>query len=192
MTDRNTTEMDQPAVAAPALAMSAHDRQVLRGLAARVAELAAREGEAAKRELWLRHNALKPTRPLVVCSPENAWNEILPPEVIECEDAMARGWETQLRQQIFWGERMGDDTPIEPVFMVYAIAHESGWGVQELRHESGLAGGSYSWEAPIREWADMERLRPCEVRIDEEATRGIFELAGEVFDGLLEVRYGGY
>ena len=43
----------------------------------------------------------KPRRPIVF--PENAWHEILPPEQIQCTDAIARDWELVLRQQnLLW------------------------------------------------------------------------------------------
>jgi hypothetical protein len=38
--------------------ISPRDREILRGLAARVAEVASRPIEAEKRELWYRHNSL--------------------------------------------------------------------------------------------------------------------------------------
>ena len=47
------------------LDFSANDRQILKGLAQQVAELIARPIEAEKRELWYKHNALKPTRPVI-------------------------------------------------------------------------------------------------------------------------------
>ena len=62
------------------LTLTPADRAILRRLAGEVAELAARPIEAEKRELWYRHNALQPTRPLVFCDPENGWNEIITPD----------------------------------------------------------------------------------------------------------------
>ena len=44
------------------VSISPADRDVLRGLAERVARLAARPAEAAKRELWYAHNDLKSTQ----------------------------------------------------------------------------------------------------------------------------------
>ena len=60
--------------------ISESDGQILRALAAEVAELAARPIENEKRDLWYRHNALEATRPLIFCDPENGWNEIFPPD----------------------------------------------------------------------------------------------------------------
>ena len=64
------------------LSISALDRDVLRSLAAQVAELAARPIEDEKRDLWYRHNALEPTRPLIFCDLENGWKEIVAPAVL--------------------------------------------------------------------------------------------------------------
>jgi len=55
------------------------DRGILRELAAQVAEEAALPAQQAKRELWRRHNDLEATRPVVLCDPENGWNEIRAP-----------------------------------------------------------------------------------------------------------------
>ena len=66
------------------------ERQLLRSLGGQVAELAARPIEDEKRKLWLRHNALQPTRPVIFCDPENGWNEIIRPEHLACESELAR------------------------------------------------------------------------------------------------------
>ena len=67
----------------PPLEVSPADRQVLRRLAGEVAALAARTVEVEKRRLWTDHNALRPTRPLIFCDPENSWHEIIPPDSLE-------------------------------------------------------------------------------------------------------------
>src|SRR5271157_4653976 len=54
-----------------AVFISPSDRETLRGLASRLAELAARPGETEKREQWVAHNALATPRPLVLVDPEN-------------------------------------------------------------------------------------------------------------------------
>ena len=91
------------------LTFSLAERETLRGLAAEVASLAARPIEDEKRDLWRRHNALQPTRPLVFCDPENGWQEIIPPSRLACTSALARQWEMHLRKEVFWGAQMRDD-----------------------------------------------------------------------------------
>ena len=72
--------------------ISPAEREVLRHLAGEVASIADRLIEDKKRDLWYRHNALEPTRPVIFCDPENGWNEIIPPDDLECASELARRW----------------------------------------------------------------------------------------------------
>ena len=101
------------------LAMTAEDRAVLRRLAERVAAIAAtpangRDPPPVDQDstAWKR-----PGRP-VFCDPENGWNEIITEAQMQCRGKLARRWEMDLRKEIFWGEVMGDDKPVEPCFNV--------------------------------------------------------------------------
>ena len=122
------------------LKFTSADAQLLRTLAGRVAELAARPGEADKRRLWQAHNDLQPTLPLIFCDPENGWNEIITADQLHCTGELARGWEMRLRKEIFWGETMGDDRVVEPYFDVAHIHHDSGWGMNEKRSAASTVG----------------------------------------------------
>ncbi len=167
--------------------ISQHDRLVLRELAKRVAELVARPVEAEKRELWYRHNALEPTRPLVFCDPENGWNEILTPDMLQCEGGLARGWEWHLRRELFWGEQMRDDRVIQPYFDVGHVYTETDWGLRETRI-GGQGGGSWRWEAPLKSYNDMDKLHFPQITVDDEATDEVFQLAQETLGDILQVR----
>lgn len=178
----------QPArQSAPLPTIEGNDRQVLRRLAGRVAELAARPGESVKRDLWYRHNALQPTRPLVFCDPENGWHEIIPPANLACVGDLARAWEFRLRQEVFWGAQMGDDRVIEPWFDVAHVHTDTGWGLQEIK-AGGEDGGAYTWEAPLHDYADVTRLHFPQVSVDHAATAALVELAQATLGDLLTVR----
>ncbi len=166
------------------------ERRLLRELAARVAAVAARPRQEEMRRLWLRHNRLEPTRPLIICDPENGWNEIIRAGDLACSSRLARHWEMVLRKELFWGERMLDDRPIEAVFHLGYTATDSGYGVEE-RYVQNAPGGSYSWIPALRSRADLDRLRVPRIQMDQETTRAAAELAREVFDGLLSVRLTG-
>jgi hypothetical protein len=77
--------------------ISTGDTDILRRLASRLAQLAARPEEAGKRELWYQHNALASRRPLVLADPENGWNEIVRLDSLQCRGDLARRWEMVLR-----------------------------------------------------------------------------------------------
>mgnify|MGYP005848740969 CR=1 FL=1 len=166
--------------------ISSRDREILRALGRRVAELAARDIEREKMELWRRHNGLENVRPVIFCSPENGWGEIIRPEDLQCETGVGRAWENHLRMEIFWAEEIKDDRVTSQSFVHGMHFTETGWGVQEKRI-GGDHGGAYTWEAPIRDLDDLSVLQYPDVTPDREATDRSLNLAHEVFDGILPV-----
>jgi hypothetical protein len=169
------------------VAIASADRAVLRALAARVAALAARPAEMEKREAWYALNALKPTRPLLLVDPENGWNEIVTPASLECRGPLARRWEMVLRKELFWGESVRDDKPIEALFEVGYTFTDTEWGVQETYH-GGASGQSYAWEGAITSPADVEKIGVPRIEVDWRTSHETLALACEVFSGLLRVR----
>ena len=170
------------------LTISTTDRATLRELANKVADLAARPIEQEKRDLWIRHNALEATRPLIFCDPENGWNEIILPKMLECEGELARTWEMRLRKEIFWGVEMRDDRVIEPTFDVSHVYSESDWGMLPVKI-GGQDGGAYRWDPPLKDYdADFERLRFPQITVDDETTARVVERASETLGDLLTVR----
>lgn len=168
--------------------ITASDKQILRQLAGHVAHLAARPIEQEKCDLWYRHNALGTTRPLIFCDPENGWNEIITPDSLGCEGVLAREWESRLRKEIFWGEKMGDDRVVAPNFKVAHVWRESNWGLDTVRI-GGEDGGAYTWDAPLKNYAVFEKLRFPQITIDSQATQRHLELAEEIFGDLLAVQF---
>lgn len=165
-------------------------RKVLRELAAKVAELAARPIEQEKRKLWYSHNGLEATRPVIFCDPENGWKEIITERDLKCSGELARRWEFQLRREIFQGESMGDDKVIEAVFNIQIAHEESDWGMKEIR-EGGENGGAYHWVSPLQDYNDLDKLRFPEIVVNYDKTEQLVNLAKDIFGDLLEVRRKG-
>ena len=173
------------------LAMQAREKDVLRELAEQVAILAALPMMKEKRELWRRHNRLEKTRPVIFCDPENGWNEIITERQLQCKTKIARRWEMNLRKEIFWGEEMCDDRPVEAVFNVPYTCSADDWGV-EIKYHMPEQHGSYVWESPIKDYVrDLQRLHPLTFEIDWNVSKACFQLASEIFDGILAVRQKG-
>ena len=180
----------QPAklLSGESLNFSPVERQLLRSLAGEVAELAARPAEQRKRQLWLDHNALRPTRPVVFCDPEPSWSEIIPPDSLTCANPTARAWEFHLRREIFWGAQMNDDRVVLPSFDVAHVHAEPDWGAAERMIETAGEGRTaYAWEAPIRCEADWDQIHVPVLRVDFAATNRLVELAAELIGDLLPV-----
>jgi hypothetical protein len=164
--------------------ISKHDCAILKSLAQRVAELAHRPIEQAKRELWTRHNTLEETRPLIFCDPENGWNEIITAGDLRCEGNLARNWEFRLRKEIWWGECMNDDRVIEPFFRVAHVYTESDWGMHEEK-VGGQHGGAFTWTAPLKFRSDFARLHFPKIDVDFDASSRVLNLANDVFGDVL-------
>ena len=111
------------------LAFDDKEKEVLRRLAAQVAEIAERPVMKQKKLLWTAHNDLKTEEPVVFIDPENGWNECIPAHTLECRDPLARVWEMSLQKQIFWADKMRDDKVIEPYLDVPYSYWDTGWGV---------------------------------------------------------------
>jgi hypothetical protein len=85
---------------------------------------------------------------------------------------------------------MGDDRIIEPFFNIHYVYNESDWGMQETK-VGGINGGSYRWEAPLKDYKDLGRLHFPKIKVDYEQTGKLFALAAEVFGDYLTVRLRG-
>ena len=164
---------------------------VLRELARKVAELAHKPEMDVKRNLWLMHNKLQTLQPVVFCDPENGWNEIITDAQIKCKSKLARRWEMNLRKEIFWGEEMNDDRPVEAFFNAPYTVSSDNWGFEIVRHRTSESG-SFVWDSPIQDYSkDLKKLHPLTFEIDWETTNKCFDLAREVFDDILSVRLKG-
>lgn len=173
------------------IAIEKFEVEILRTLARKVTELAHNPEMDVKRKLWVMHNKLQTLQPVVFCDPENGWNEIITDVQIKCKSKLARRWEMNLRKEIFWGEEMGDDRPVEPNFNVPYTVSSDNWGFEIVRHRTSESG-SFVWDSPIQDYEkDLNKLHPLTFEIDWKTTNACFDIAREVFDGILSVRLKG-
>lgn len=147
------------------------DVQILRELASKYAEVAARPIQTERRDLWRKHNSLKKTRiPVHVRGfPEHE----IPEMKLVCEDPFYRRHEHQLRWFLFQ-DSIGDDYVFTP--WITQRAHvisppHSIWGVPIGRIPSPEGHrGSWMFDPPIRNLEDIDKLAVPHHAIDEEAT----------------------
>lgn len=105
--------------------------------------------------------------------------------------SLARRWEVVLRKELFWGEKLKDDKPIEAYFDIGYTYSENDWAGENSLFRGGKEGGSYVWDAPIKSIDDLDKIKLPEIEIDYKITQETLDLAREVFEGLLEVRLKG-
>jgi hypothetical protein len=175
------------------MVVSGKDRDILRRLGARLAEIAADPVMDELRDLWRRLNALAAERPMIltetfaVAKDGDEMREVIPQE---CEGEWARVIERALRDKILHFEFVGDDAVVEPRITYETVVESSGYGLEETyEYGQGEHGrGSYVWEPPIRNLAEeLPRLSRRSYRVNEEWTARKRELLEHVFDGILPV-----
>ena len=144
------------------------DIAILRELARRYMDVCHKPVQQERRDLWRRHNSLKPTRPLIYVRAW-AWKE-MPQSRCECEDPFYREYEDFFRRRLFW-DTLDDDSIFEPWVTVNAVKKlppEGIWGLPVPKTYSDKGG--FRWEPPIKKLEDAERLAVPSHVIDEEAT----------------------
>ena len=169
------------------MTISARDRQILRELGSRLAEIAAHPIQAERAGRWRRHNDLQPERPLVLVFPEGAWREMLPRAEMRCESGIAQDYEYDLRVRLYYREHLRDDNVIEDTIYTPVVWRHTGWGLEGETSRTVDPQGAFRIEPVLNTEADVDRLQIPEVTVDWEATEERRALLAEVFDGILPV-----
>ena len=161
--------------------ISHRDKNILRDKAKKMLEISKLDEQEKKKALWYEHNELKTKMPVIFVDPENGWNEIILENQLKCEGILAKRWELVLSKEIFWGEHIKDDKPIEPNFYIGYTFYETDWGISGKFH-GGKNGGSYTWDSVITKQSDIKKLNFKRIILDYKTTLKTFELARSVFD----------
>lgn len=167
------------------------DAEVVRALAEKYAEIAAKPVQEERRVLWRDLNSLKPTRPLVLAT-YGMWNvwcrEVFGDDTLVCEDPACREYERYLRMLVFQDE-VGDDFIVEPWITLRAAMRRASpgmWGVP-YAHAAPQEGGSWKFDPPLKDWADMAKLTPPVHAVDEAKTAHDAERFRDIVGDLVEV-----
>ena len=172
---------------------SKQDVAIVRGLAARVAEIAALPVQEEKRTLWRQLNALQPQRPMVMID-QVCWNEMNLDEELTlcCVDPECRGWEERLRLILYQWRHFPVDMVVEPFVRVSKAIHNTGFGVA-VRQEiavtdptSAVVGHKFVNQFLTDE--DLVKIQMPRISHNAAETARRLAAAGELFEGLLEVR----
>jgi hypothetical protein len=165
--------------------VSDRDRDIVRGLARKVAELAALPVQQERIRLWKVFNALKPERPMVLAFPEGGWRDLVNDSHMQCTDPELRQVEWNLRSRVFQHEQIGDDQVVTDRWHVSVCVRYGGYGMHETRRQTD-ALGSWKWDPPLKDPADVEKLHIRSVEVDWEETerqRAWYdELLGDILD----------
>jgi hypothetical protein len=176
--------------------VDAKDREIIRELAGRVAEIAALPAQQETIAGWKALNRLEPVRPMVSID-QIPWHEMdVDGELaLQTEDPFCRRIETTLRRELYRWKHMPADWAIDPVIDVPKVIHGAGFGIETIEKtavtdaRNDVVGHYYIDQLQTEE--DLDKIRYPEVGLDEEATALAEAKARELLDGLLEVRMQG-
>ena len=192
--------------------ITANEREVIRDLAKRLAELANQPIMEERRKLWYAHNDLKTDQPVIDCSPEGAWREIVTPESLVCEDPVAREIEWTLRARIYRAEVINDDVPAEMRWDCRKRISDTGWSIEGRQAHNAFTNESvhvptistinpfwrkdYKFDPLIsddemEEGGIEELLVAPKVIYDEEGSKRDLEIHQDLLGDILDVHWCG-
>jgi hypothetical protein len=174
--------------------LSPKEREVLRRLAHRKAEIAHSAANAQRRDAWYRLDSGEGSRPMILAEPFGVRDAVqwMAPDALECQSDWARGIERWFHCELYLVETLKDDHVLEPVYNVPWAIKQSDYGVQVVNHHGqgeGVTLGAKRWDAPIQDLEkDFEKLKPRTFSVDREATRERCAQFEDLFGDILNVR----
>lgn len=174
------------------MAISIKDRDILRSLAKKQAELAATDKNKKLYADWMKHGAFAgDSRPMIRVELGTFADDILPP-LQRCEGEEARGIERMLLSGMVNFELFGDDTLVPSRINVPLRGSFLPFGLEEKRIGDPNGGVAYRFEPWLRDLEDdFHVLGPSVYKIDREAHAKRLAFFQELFGDILPVVAGG-
>jgi len=174
------------------------DKEILRGLAEKVAGIAALEEQNVTVEKWKRLNDMKLVRPMVYIY-QIPWWEMMNEDselILRTGDEKARKMEENLLQTIYLWNHMRADMVVEPHYTVpECIINNTGFGVAVEREIVPSNGGkgvpSSHYRIQISGEADIEKIKTPVVSCDYAGAEREYEWTSEIMDGIMAVKRSG-
>jgi hypothetical protein len=183
----------EPPPIAEEIKLSARDIDMLRRLAAELAEIAALPVHRKKARLWQKLNDLESERPMLWIN-EICWHEMdVDGELtLVTEHPWARDQERELRRTLYQWQHMPGDMIVNDYLACPLALHSTDFGIMEdvdiVRTDAASDVVSRHFKIQIRDFADLEKIRMPVVTNNEAATHYRYEAMCRVYDGILPVR----
>jgi hypothetical protein len=175
----------------------ARDRETLRALARRLAEIAALPEQQDGLRRWVNHNGLRPERPMVMLD-GIPWHEMNVDDelTVRSEDPFCRGVELMLRRTLYQWNHMRGDMVIRPEIVMPKVLRMDGFGIRVQTHVEAIDPGNDVVSSEFVDQAateeDLERIHTPTVELDAAMTAMVEERSHDLFDGILPVRMQGW
>jgi hypothetical protein len=177
-----------------------HDVSILRGLAERIAEIAALPVQNHNRELWRGVNDLEKKTTILIKHDEVPWTEmnVNGDLDLKCTDRFAQSIESQMRCIIYQWDHFPCDMVVEPMLLSWLAVIDYGFGlnVQEDVIPQGMneATGEGGWVSAhhyipqIRDEKDIEKITEPNIVYNEELSNALHEARTLFIGDILELK----
>ena len=172
------------------------DREILRTLAGRLAQIAALDVQKETAALYRGVNSLKMIRPVVLLD-ELPWNQLNGSGelTLQCQDPYLREIECGMRRTLWRWNHCRGDMLIEPYYDLYRSIHHGDIGVSIVEERLANDGDnhivSHHYIDQLSTLEDLEKLRVPEVWVDTADEDRKMNILGDIFGDLLPVRLQG-
>ena len=180
------------------MSLQANDKQVVRDLAEKVAEIAGLPVHGQKRDMWIRLNRLERVRPLVHLQAIDAsiWAELIPDDQLRAGDAFCREQEAALRRKIYCWENFPDDRVVDDIVTcpvaIRGDSHSTDFGMQVNMQRPAMKFGAGLFKCTIEKESDIDKIQTDpEVRVDWDETERNYERLCDLYGGILRVEKRG-
>ena len=169
--------------------LASRDITRLRELAHQWMEVATSPAMDEKRKGWKATRDLKGERPMIKCD-AFLLDGYITDDQLQCQDLELRLVERGMLAKLRQIREVGDDFVINPVFRIPWKVDASDYGLEAAVHHAENHGAAYSYENPIQEVEDIDRLKKRTFSVDRDATNAFKEKMEYIFDDILPVRVG--
>jgi len=166
------------------------ERERLRSLAERFAEIANSEVMTVRKRQWKALRDLKPERPMILFETFSI-ADFLQEEELVCMHPYLRNVEKSLLYGLKQYDQVGDDIVLEKYFQLAWRVIRSDYGVKIVEHHAEGSMG-YMSNFPISTPDDLRKLKERTFNVDRERTLAFRDTLTDIFGDLLPVRIGNY
>ena len=177
--------------------LKSEDKQRLRELAKKTAEIAADPVQEKNRKNWIAMNDLKPVRPLVHVRDYPYFLLEYQDEMrATIEDPFLKDIEQTLLLRIYEWNHIRVDRVIEPFIECPVVFTDSEFGLSGFEFALGNVDKEFydtakHWEEQIKSPGDIEKIKIPVVEYNEDTTREHLNLLQDIFAGIMPVRLFG-
>lgn len=175
------------------IVLTTREKDVLRRLGAKIAQVASLPVHKEKARLWQKMNDLEQERPMVWIN-EIPWHEMNVSDelTLRTDNLWARELEQNLRRTIYQWEHLPCDMVINDYLDCPIVYQTTDFGIVEDVDtvHTDVKNEIYSrhFKVQIKEPADIEKIKLPKITYLEKATQNSFDAMQEIFSGIIPVK----